>query len=98
MKILTTREYEKAKIDFLHRHDDWRVETSPMDKYSCYHKTYICTDGAVWNEVNTPVWEKAEAEVEVRGIKVKIQQDVKLFYTEGWSTDDARSICCYEEY
>lgn len=98
MRTVSTAEYEKAKIAFLHRHDDWTVETSPMDEYCCYHKTYVCTDGAVWNEVNMPVWETAEAEVEVKGVKVKIQKDVKLFCTEGWSTDDACSIYCYEKF
>ena len=97
MNVVTTREYEKKKIDFLHRHDDWKVETSPMNEYGQYHKTYVCTDGAVWYEVNTPVIENVETEVEVKGVKVTLRADVKLLCTEGWSTDNA-SIYCYESY
>lgn len=98
MNIISTKEYENRKIAFLHRHDDWKVETSPMDEYGRYHKTYICTDGAVWTEVNEPEYATASAEVEVKGVKVKIEQQVKLFRTEGWSTDDATSIYCYEKF
>lgn len=94
MNILTTAEYEKKKIAFLHKHSDWQVETSPMDEYSTYHKTYTCTDGAQWTEVNRPVFKTVEVEVN----KCKVKVEVKLFETEGWSTDDAISIYCYEKF
>lgn len=98
MNIITTSEYEKRKIAFLHKHSDWTVETSPMDEYGRYHKTYACTDGAVWTEINEPVYETAEAEVEVKGVKFTIKQEVKLFRTEGWSTENPTSIYCYEKF
>lgn len=98
MKVVSTKEYDEKKIEFLHRHDDWKVTTSPMDEYGVYHKTYVCTDGAVWNEVNSPVYERAEAETEVKGVKVVLREYVKLLCTEGWSTDDSHSIYCYERF
>lgn len=94
MNILTTAEYEKKKIAFLHKHNDWQVETSPMNEYGEYHKTYICTDGAQWTELNRPVYKTIEAEV----CKAKVKVDVKMFETEGWSTDNAESIFCYEKF
>lgn len=98
MRVLTTSEYEKAKIEFLHRHNDWTVETSPMNQYGEYHKTYICEDGAVWTELNRPVDADTEVEVEICKVKVKTKVQVKLLETEGWSTDDATSIYCYEKF
>ena len=95
---ITTKEYEEKKIAFLHRHNDWKTETSPMDEYGRYHKTYICTDGAVFTEVNEPYYEEAAAEVEVKGVKITIRQTVKLFRTEGWSTDNSISMICYEKF
>ena len=65
-----------------------------MDEYGTYHKTYACTDGAVWFEVNRPTYEKAT--VEVKGVKVQVE--IKLFETEGWSTDNSQSIYCYEKF
>lgn len=96
MNIISTKEYEVRKIAFLHKHEDWKVETSPMDEYGRYHKTYACTDGAVWTEINEPEYQTVDVETEVRGLTVKIKQEVKLFRTEAWSTEDATSIYCYE--
>ena len=31
MNILSNKDYENKKTDFLKSHDDWHVETSPMD-------------------------------------------------------------------
>lgn len=94
MNILTTKEYEDTKIAFLHRHDDWKVETSPMDEYGTYYKTYTCIDGAIWNEVNRPIYDKVKIEVR----KTMVEAEVKLLETEGWNTDDASSIYCYEKF
>lgn len=94
MQIVTTKEYEKAKIAFLHKHEDWKVTTSPMDESGMYYKDYVCVDGAVWNEVNRPVYRNTEVEVN----KAKVKVHVKLFETEGWSTDNSTSIYCYEQF
>lgn len=94
MTILTAKQYEEQKHAFLHKHDDWQVETSPMDSDGKYHKEYICTDGAIWYEIMRPVYETAE--VTVKGVKVSV--NVKLFETEGWSSDNAASIFYYEKF
>lgn len=98
MNRVSTQEYETKKQAFLRRHEDWTVETSPMDEYGRYHKSYICTDNAVWTEINEPEYQTVEAKVEVKGVQFILKQEVKLFRTEGWSTDDATSIICYEKF
>lgn len=95
---VSTQEYESKKQTFLKRHNDWEVITSPMDEYGRYHKSYICSDNAVWTEINEPEYEKVKIDTEVKGVKVTIEQDIKLFRTEGWSTDDPTSIICYEKF
>lgn len=91
--IVTATEYEKRKFAFLKKHKDWDVETSPMDQYGCYRKTYTCTDGAIWYEVMRPVYETVTVEVKL----VKIPVEIKLFETEGWSTE-SESIFYYEKF
>ena len=92
--------YAEYKMDFIkkHRRADWTVETSGMDEYGKYYKTYNFTDGAQLFEVNRPVYEEVEAEVEVKGVKVVIKDTVKLFETEAWNTDDSRSVKFYEKW
>lgn len=94
MNILTAREFEEQKITFLHKHDDWQVETSPMDEYGVYRKTYVCEDGAQWFEVMAPVVKTAEVEV----CKVKTKVEIKMLSIEAWNTDDGRSIYYYEKF
>ena len=93
MDIRSTQEYNKAKIEFLQRSDDWKVETSPMDEYGQYVKTYICSNGDVLTEVNRPVYETVD--VEVRGLKMQVQ--VKLFESEMFSNRFS-SIYTYEKF
>lgn len=93
MTILTAKEYEEMKIKTLHEAGDWRVETSPMDEYGKYIKTYICDNGVVITEVNKPVYEKVE--VEVKGVKTKVQ--VKLLESEMFSNKFS-SVYMYEEF
>ena len=94
MNIITTKEYERAKIDFLYRHGDFKIVTSPMDNSGMYHKDYICDDGAAWYEINRPIYRHAEVEIN----KAKVIVNVKLFESEGWSTDDSTSLYCYEQF
>ena len=93
----TYAEYKKAFIQ-KHNKADWTVDTSAMRQDGTYVKTYIFTDGAVLTEVNRPVWETVEAEVEVKGVKVTLKQDIKLFETEAWNTDNAMSVKFYEKF
>lgn len=92
--------YLDYKGKFIQRHSksDWTVHTSPMDSSGTYVKNYVFTDGAVLTEVNRPVYETVEAEVEVKGVKVKIKQEVKLMETEAWNTDNAESVKFYERW
>ncbi len=94
MLILNYDTFNAVKKDFLMRHGDWSVETSPMDEYGTYYKDYICEDGAQWHEVMRPVYEKAT--VEVKGVKVDVT--VKLLETEAYNTDDSVSIYYYEKF
>lgn len=94
---MTFLDYKRAFIES-HKKADWTVETSSMDADGKYCKVYTFTDGAQLIEVNRPVYETVEAEVEVRGIRVKIQDTVKLFETEAWNTDDASSVQFYEKW
>ena len=98
MNRISTQEYESKKQAFLRKHELDTVTTSPMNEYGQYMKHYICTDNAIWYEVNEPEYTTATAEVEVKGIKTVISQEIKLFRTEGWSSDDATSIVCYEVF
>ena len=94
---MTLLEY-KHKFISKHNKGDWHVDTSPMDAYGGYTKTYIFSDGAMLYEVNRPIYEVATAEVEVHGIPVAIQSGVKLLETEVWHTDDANSQKFYERW
>jgi len=94
MTVITTKEYMMKKADFLKKHGDWKVDTTDMNQYGEYKKTYICEDGATWWEVNRPV--DADATVEICKCTVKVC--VKMLETEGWSTDEPASIYCYEKY
>lgn len=94
---MTYLDYKRAFIQ-KHSDADWTVHTSPMDEYGQYVKNYLFTDGATLTEVNRPVWEEVEVEVEVKGIKVTIKDTIKLMETEAWNTDDAKSVKFYERW
>lgn len=95
MTIVNWREYTKAKKDFMWKHDnDFRVETSPMDEYGRYYKTYICADGALWYEIMTPTYETGTAFI--RGCEVKVE--IKMLRTEFYSSDDSESKYYYERF
>lgn len=93
MNILTNKEYEQKKIEFLREADEWKVETSSMDEYGRYVKTYICNNGNLLTEVNRPVYEAVD--VEVKG--VKLQTQVKLFESEMFSNKWS-SVYKYEKF
>lgn len=93
MTILTQKEYEKKKFEFLNKANDWKVETSSIDEYGKYVKTYICDNGNVLTEVNKPVYEKVE--VEVKGVKANVE--VKLFESEMFSNKFG-SVFTYDKF
>ena len=93
--IVTYDTYIAEKNAFFAKHKhDFECDTSPLDEYNCYHKTYIFADHAVWYECFTPCYVKYTAEVN----KVKIDGEIKMLETEYWSTDNAKSHKYYEKY
>lgn len=95
MKIVDYKEYVEIKKQFMEKHDyDYRVETSSMDQYGCYHKEYVFEDGSMFYEVMSPVYEKVTVEVH----KVTVAVDVKFLRTEFWNSDDAESNYYYEKF
>ena len=87
--------YMKDKKAFFEEHKyNFQCDTSPMDEYGAYHKTYIFDDHAVWYESMTPTYEKAKMEVKM----VRFDVEVKLLRTEYWSTDHSESKYYYEKY
>lgn len=88
------------KRAFIRKHNraDWEVDTSSMDEYGRYTKTYTFSDGAQLFEVNGPAWETVEAEKTVHGVTVKLSEKVKFFRTETWNTEDAHSVYFFEKW
>lgn len=93
MTILTAKEYADKKSEFLRKSGEWTVETSSMDEYGRYVKTYVGSNGNVLTEVNRPVYETVE--VEVKGVNVKV--DIKLFESEMF-TNKWGSVFTYDKY
>jgi hypothetical protein len=98
MKMVSYEIYLEDKLAFLKRHEDWKVDTSPLDKDGNYTKQYICEDGAVFTEHMHPIYEDVEAEVEVKGIKLTLKDSVKLMQVEYYRTDYAKSRYYYEKW
>ena len=88
-------EYIREKMEFMKKHDhDYFTETSPMNEYGEYWKTYTFKDGAIWYEKMSSHFEQVE--VVVLGAKCKV--DVKLFRTEFWNTEQPTSKFYYEQF
>lgn len=95
----TYRQYRSEKDAFFRKHKhDFQTYTSPLNEYNVYYKDYVFADGAHWYERMGPTFETASASVEVNGITVEIKQDIKLFETEYFSSDDANSKKYYEKW
>ena len=88
------------KAAFIRKHSkaDWSVDTSSMDQYGRYTKTYTFSDGAQLFELNGPDWEEVKVETVVRGVPVTLTEKVKLFRTETWNTDDSSSVYFFEKW
>lgn len=88
------------KSAFIRKHAraDWSVDTSSMDQYGRYTKTYTFSDGAQLFELNGPSFEEVQVKTEVRGVPVVLTEKVKLFRTETWNTEDASSVYFYEKW
>lgn len=96
---LNYTEYHEIKDRFFAKHKhDFQIDTSPMDRDGKYNKTYSFRDGAQWIDVYRPVWRTIEIQTEIEKVKVTVKQDIKLFETESWNTDNAKSIFYYEKF
>ena len=84
----------EKQVFFNEHHNDFRCETSSMDKYGRYYKTYVFADNAIWYETMSPTYEIAEVEIKL----VKVQVEVKMLRTEFWNTDDANSKFYFEKF
>lgn len=94
MNTVCYEKYNKEKIKFFRKHKSCTELTSPMSADCSYHKEYVFEDGAVWYEVMSI--ENVPVEVEVKFCKVR--QNIKMFRTEFWSSDDSISKYYYEQY
>lgn len=91
---VTYKEYNEEKSNFFKKHDyDFTCDTSSMDEYGRYHKTYSFSDGAQWFEDMCPTYEIVEVEV----CKAKVKLEVKMFRTEFYSTESP-SKYYYEKF
>lgn len=87
--------YNNEKRAFFKKHhNDFTCDTSSMDEYGRYYKTYSFADNAVWYETMSP--EYVSQEIEVKLCKVTVE--VKMFRTEYFNTDDAKSRYYYEKF
>ena len=91
---VTYKEYMNDKRTFFEKHDyNFTTETSPMDEYGRYHKTYSFEDGAQWMETMSPEYVTETVEVKL----VKVDVEIKLFRTEYWNTESG-SKYYYEKF
>lgn len=92
---VTYSDYSAEKKSFFQKHKhDFRTETSAMDQYGRYHKTYIFSDGAIWYETMSPEYVTVDVAVKL----VIVPVEIKMFRTEFWSTDNASSKYYYEKF
>ena len=99
--ITTYQKYNEERINFFKKHNKgngYKTETSPMDEYGVYYKTYVFDDKAIWYERMAPVWRTVVLEGEVAGVKIKQEAEVKLFEVEYFNTDNATSKKYYEKF
>lgn len=91
-------EYNSDKKAFFTKHNhDFTTDTSSMDEYGRYWKTYVFADGAQWLEAMTPVEETVETKAVVHGVELVFKNDVKFMRIEFWSTESG-SKYYYEKW
>ena len=91
---VTYKEYMGMKRAFFEKHNyDFRTETSPMDEYGRYVKTYTFEDGAQWFEQMSPEYVKGIVKIKLAQVEV----EVKMLRTEFWSTESSSSYY-YEKF
>lgn len=97
--VYNYKEYHEIKDRFFSKHHhDFTIDTGAMDRDGKYNKIYSFRDGAQWIDVYRPVWRTIEITTEIERVPITVKQDVKLFETESWNTDDPKSIYYYEKF
>ena len=97
--VYNYKEYHEIKDRFFSKHKhDFTIDTGAMDRDGKYNKVYSFRDGAQWIDVYRPVWRTIEITTEIERVPITVKQDVKLFETESWNTDDPKSIYYYEKF
>lgn len=97
--VYNYKEYHEIKDRFFSKHHhDFTIDTGAMDRDGKYNKVYSFRDGAQWIDVYRPVWRTIEITTEIERVPITVKQDVKLFETESWNTDDPKSIYYYEKF
>ena len=92
---VTYKEYMGMKRAFFEKHNyDFRTETSPMDEYGRYVKTYNFEDGAQWFEQMSPEYVREIVKIKLAQVEV----EVKMLRTEYWNTENASSRYYYEKF
>ena len=92
---VTYEQYNKDMKAFFDKHNwNYVVNTSSMDEFGRYWKTYFFDDGAQWCEAMSPSYERGTIEIK----KVKICVEVKMLRTEYWTNEDATSKYYYEKF
>ena len=88
------KQYNDDKQKFFKKHkNDFRCDTTPMDEYGRYWKTYNFEDGAQWCEAMCPVYEKVNVTVH----EVECTVEIKFLRTEFWTTESG-SKYYYEKW
>ena len=91
--VVSSTEYNRLKRLFFEKHkNDFVCDTSPMDGYGIYYKTYTFSDNASWYERMSP--EFVESSVTAKGITIPVT--VKMFKVEFWNSDVGFSKYYYE--
>ena len=97
--VYNYKEYHEIKDGFFSKHHhDFTIDTGAMDRDGKYNKVYSFRDGAQWIDVYRPVWRTIEIQTEIERVPITVKQDVKLFETESWNSDDPKSIYYYEKF
>lgn len=97
--VYNYKEYHEIKDRFFSKHHhNFTIDTGAMDRDGKYNKVYSFRDGAQWIDVYRPVWRTIEITTEIERVPITVKQDVKLFETESWNTDDPKSIYYYEKF
>lgn len=98
--VVNSFQYNSQKQAFIKKHNfDFTVQTSTIDHYGVYCKTYNFADGACWMERMSPKYETVKLSGTSRYTENPITQEVevKFLETEFWSTEQG-SQYYYERF